>query len=70
MKAAAQVVELGEFNRLLAVATEFPSRLFKASRFQITEENIDFNSHFLRWMLSKGQALHFLKISPTRQEFP
>ncbi len=56
MKAAAQVVELNEFKRSLAVATEFPSRLFKASRFQMTAENIDFDSHFLRWMLSDGSG--------------
>lgn len=54
MKAAAQVVELQEFKSSVAVATEFPSRLFKASRFQKIEENIDFDSHFLRWMLSDG----------------
>ena len=56
MKAAAQVIELQEFKRSVAVATEFPSRLFKASRFQKIEENIDFDSHFLRWMLSDGSG--------------
>ena len=56
MKVAAQVVELGEFDRAVAVATEFPSRLFKASRFQRIEENLDFYSHFLRWMLSDGSG--------------
>ena len=43
MKAAAQVVELGEFSKALAVATEFPSRLFKVQRFQKIDENIDFD---------------------------
>ncbi len=56
MKAAAQVIELQEFKRSIAVATEFPSRLFKASRFQKVEENLDFDSHFLRWMLSDGSG--------------
>jgi len=56
MKAAAQVVELGEFKNSVAVATEFPSRLFKASRFQQIQENVDFDSHFLRWMLSDGSG--------------
>ena len=56
MKAAAQVVELQEFHRAVAVATEFPSRLFKASRFQKIEGNLDFDSHFLRWMLSDGSG--------------
>ncbi len=56
MKAAAQVIELQEFKKSVAVATEFPSRLFKASRFQKVEENVDFDSHFLRWMLSDGSG--------------
>lgn len=56
MKAAAQVIELQEFKRSVAVATEFPSRLFKASRFQKIENNLDFDSHFLRWMLSDGSG--------------
>lgn len=64
MKAAAQVVELGEFNRAMAVATEFPSRLFKASRFQQIEENLDFDSHFLRWMLSDGSGAILLENKP------
>lgn len=60
MKAAAQVIELKEFKNAVAVATEFPSRLFKSSRFQKVEENIDFDSHFLRWMLSDGAgAVYF-----------
>jgi 3-oxoacyl-[acyl-carrier-protein] synthase III len=64
MKAAAQVVELGEFNKSVAVATEFPSRLFKASRFQKVEENVDFDSHFLRWMLSDGSGAVYFEDKP------
>lgn len=64
MKAAAQVVELGEFSKAMAVATEFPSRLFKASRFQQVQENLDFDSHFLRWMLSDGSGAILLENSP------
>lgn len=64
IKAAAQVVELGEFKRSVAVAAEFPSRLFKASRFQMTEENIDFDSHFLRWMLSDGAGATLFEYNP------
>lgn len=64
MKAAAQVIELGEFKNAVAVATEFPSRLFKASRFQKVEENIDFDSHFLRWMLSDGSGAVYLEDKP------
>jgi 3-oxoacyl-[acyl-carrier-protein] synthase III len=64
MKAAAQVVELGEFSKSVAVATEFPSRLFKASRFQKIEENVDFDSHFLRWMLSDGSGAVYFADKP------
>lgn len=64
MKVAAQVVELGEFDRSVAVATEFPSRLFKASRFQRIEENLDFDSHFLRWMLSDGSGAVLFENKP------
>lgn len=67
MKAAAQVIELGEFKSAVAVATEFPSRLFKASRFQKVEENIDFDSHFLRWMLSDGSGAVFLENKPNEK---
>ncbi|OFZ30476.1 MAG: hypothetical protein A2622_08725 [Bdellovibrionales bacterium RIFCSPHIGHO2_01_FULL_40_29] len=64
MKAAAQVVELGEFSKALAVATEFPSRLFKVQRFQKIDENIDFDSHFLRWMLSDGSGATLFENKP------
>jgi 3-oxoacyl-[acyl-carrier-protein] synthase III len=67
MKAAAQVVELGEFDKSVAVATEFPSRLFKTSRFQQVEENIDFDSHFLRWMLSDGSGAVLLENKPNQK---
>ena len=67
MKAAAQVIELQEFTKAVAVATEFPSRLFKASRFQKVEENIDFDSHFLRWMLSDGSGAVYLEDKPNEK---
>lgn len=67
MKAAAQVIELQECKKSLAVATEFPSRLFKASRFQKMEENLDFDSHFLRWMLSDGAGAVCFGDAPNEQ---
>ncbi|MBU4499088.1 MAG: 3-oxoacyl-ACP synthase [Gammaproteobacteria bacterium] len=54
LNAAAQAVESGAATRALALASEFPSRLFKASRFQNRAADIDFDAHFLRWMLSDG----------------
>jgi hypothetical protein len=38
----------------VAVASEMPSRLFKRSRFAARGYETDFDSHFLRWMLSDG----------------
>lgn len=54
LNAAAQSVESGSANAAIALASEFPSRLFKSSRFQNRAAEIDFDAHFLRWMLSDG----------------
>lgn len=54
LNAAAQAIESGSAERAIALASEFPSRLFKASRFQNRDSDIDFDAHFLRWMLSDG----------------
>ena len=54
IQAAAQGIELGAHRRALAVASEMPSRLFKRSRFAARGYETDFDSHFLRWMLSDG----------------
>jgi len=54
LNAAAQAVESGAAQHAVALASEFPSRLFKASRFQNRSADIDFDAHFLRWMLSDG----------------
>lgn len=54
LNAAAQAVESGTTAQAVAVASEFPSRLFKASRFAGREVDVDFDAHFLRWMLSDG----------------
>jgi len=54
LNAAAQAVQSGTASRAVALASEFPSRLFKASRFQHRDTDIDFDAHFLRWMLSDG----------------
>lgn len=54
IQAAAQGIELGAHQRALAVASEMPSRLFKRSRFAARGYDVDFDAHFLRWMLSDG----------------
>ena len=54
IQTAAQGIELGAHRSALAVASEMPSRLFKRSRFAARGYETDFDSHFLRWMLSDG----------------
>ena len=54
LNAAAHAVEAQSAEIAIAVASEFPSRLFKASRFKNRDADIDFDAHFLRWMLSDG----------------
>ncbi|RZL86810.1 MAG: 3-oxoacyl-ACP synthase, partial [Variovorax sp.] len=54
IQVAAQGIELGAHRTALAVASEMPSRLFKRSRFAARGYETDFDSHFLRWMLSDG----------------
>ncbi|WP_133407229.1 beta-ketoacyl-ACP synthase III [Parashewanella tropica] len=49
----------------LVVASEFPSRLFKHSRYEALDNNgIDFNAEFLRWMLSDGAGALLLENQP------
>lgn len=54
LNAAAHAVEAQSAEIAIAVASEFPPRLFKASRFKNRDADIDFDAHFLRWMLSDG----------------
>ncbi|QNK66888.1 3-oxoacyl-[acyl-carrier-protein] synthase III C-terminal domain-containing protein [Variovorax sp. PAMC26660] len=54
IQTAAQGIELGAHRTAMAVASEMPSRLFKRSRFAARGYETDFDSHFLRWMLSDG----------------
>ncbi|MDH5823157.1 3-oxoacyl-[acyl-carrier-protein] synthase III C-terminal domain-containing protein [Luteimonas sp. RD2P54] len=51
---AALALELGAYGEALVATAEFPSRLFKRSRFAQVGYNADFDAHFLRWMLSDG----------------
>ena len=54
MQHAASALELSESGHAVVVASEFPSRMFKRSRFAPSGYETDFDSHFLRWMLSDG----------------
>lgn len=67
LNAAASAVQSGSANAAIAVASEFPSRLFKASRFENRNTDIDFDAHFLRWMLSDGAGGVMLRNQPATQ---
>ncbi len=51
---AALALQHGTHHDAIVTAAEFPSRLFKRSRFAPSGYNADFDAHFLRWMLSDG----------------
>jgi 3-oxoacyl-[acyl-carrier-protein] synthase III len=61
---AAGELELGAAQRALVVASDLPSRMFKASRFAPRGGDTDFDSHFLRWMLSDGAGAVLLGPAP------
>lgn len=64
MQYAANSLELGVHDHAVVVASELPSRLFKRSRFAPMDYHLDFNAHFLRWMLSDGAGAALLSGVP------
>jgi 3-oxoacyl-[acyl-carrier-protein] synthase-3 len=63
-------VRAGAQPRAVACASEFPSRLFKASRYetQVGEDGVlPFDTEFLRWMLSDGAGAALLEDRPRAQ---
>jgi 3-oxoacyl-[acyl-carrier-protein] synthase III len=66
LKAAANTVRLGDQSAALVVVSELASRLLKSSRYEAAGgyESIDFNSEFLRWMLSDGAGAWLLEARP------
>ena len=50
--------------RALIATSEVPSRLFKRSRFASCGYDIDFDAHFLRWMLSDAAGAWLLETAP------
>jgi 3-oxoacyl-[acyl-carrier-protein] synthase-3 len=63
---AASALALGDHEHALVVASEFPSRMFKRSRFAPRGYDTDFDSHFLRWMLSDGAGAMLISRAPRR----
>ncbi|WPB81337.1 3-oxoacyl-[acyl-carrier-protein] synthase III C-terminal domain-containing protein [Archangium violaceum] len=67
LRSAMLQVKAEERQLALACASEFPSRLFKASRFtaQLGEDGeLPFDTEFLRWMLSDGAGAAVLEPAP------
>jgi 3-oxoacyl-[acyl-carrier-protein] synthase-3 len=61
---AAMAVEGQRATRALVATSEVPSRLFKRSRFASRDYDIDFDAHFLRWMLSDAAGAWLLESTP------
>ena len=61
---AAMALESGRAARALVATSEVPSRLFKRSRFKSRGYEIDFDAHFLRWMLSDAAGAWLLESAP------
>lgn len=58
----------GEKENAVACAGEFPSRLFKGSRYENQKENqLSFDTEFLRWMLSDGAGAMYLDSKPNEK---
>jgi len=60
-------VKAGGKHAAVACASEFPSRLFKASRYEMQAcEELPFDTEFLRWMLSDGAGAAVLAPRPSK----
>ncbi|MES2663538.1 MAG: 3-oxoacyl-[acyl-carrier-protein] synthase III C-terminal domain-containing protein [Pseudomonadota bacterium] len=64
LRHAADAIELKRFKHACVAACEFPSRMFKKTRFVDSHYSVDFDSHFLRWMLSDGAGSMILSSKP------
>ncbi len=61
---AAMALDGGRSTRALVATSEVPSRLFKRSRFASRGYDIDFDAHFLRWMLSDAAGAWLVEAAP------
>jgi 3-oxoacyl-[acyl-carrier-protein] synthase-3 len=67
LKSAFLQVRAGEKRNAVACASELPSRLFRASRYEpylAPEQTLPFDAEFLRWMLSDGAGAALLQPAP------
>ncbi len=69
LRHSAALIESGAASRIACVASELPSRLFKASRYEAQgygkEKRLPFETEFLRWMLSDGAGAFVLQDHPS-----
>lgn len=61
---AAMALDGARASRALVATSEVPSRLFKRSRFASRGYDVDFDAHFLRWMLSDAAGAWLLEREP------
>jgi 3-oxoacyl-[acyl-carrier-protein] synthase-3 len=61
---AVMALESQRASRALVATSEVPSRLFKRTRFGNGARDIDFDAHFLRWMLSDAAGAWLLERAP------
>ncbi len=65
LKNAFLQVQSAEANKAISVGSELASRLFKSSRFEAQDvKSLDFDTEFLRWMLSDGAGAFILEDAP------
>jgi 3-oxoacyl-[acyl-carrier-protein] synthase-3 len=65
LKSAFLQISTGDKDNAVVCASEFASRLFKASRFERQGvSSLDFDTEFLRWMLSDGAGAFVLQDEP------
>jgi len=71
LRHASMAVQAGEVSSAACVASEFASRLLKASRYKAQgygdEKRLRFESEFLRWMLSDGAGAFLLQGKPVQK---
>ena len=69
LRHSAALIESGAASRVACVASELPSRLLKASRYEAqgygTDKKLPFETEFLRWMLSDGAGAFVLQDTPS-----
>ena len=75
LKAAWNSLRVGEHEAAVVVSSELSSRLLKKQRYEAATEStfaakrIDFNTEFLRWMLSDGAGALLLQNTPSQKGF-